>query len=305
MTPAEYYSGGVSRRVVGTLCIAMNDATPHEAAPGLLDNADPPVDNDQVVVAGRQRETHMGFIRSLATILFVLALPVAIVTTNVRLLLNAPFIYDYSFDRYDATQATGLSRSDLDDTGAALRDYFNNDEKTIYHTVTENGLPAPVFNARETRHMEDVKALVVWVNRVQLASVMFIVAYGMVFFVWSREGTLRQLAGQTLAGLLLGLIAIGVIGVAAVVSFDAAWEQFHVILFPSGFWLLNPRTDHLIQMFPEEFWRDATFIFGALCLLEAAVGAAVAGIYLLSSKGQRGAVTAGNIAVGASSSQAA
>ena len=42
-----------------------------------------------VAVAGRQRDTNMGFARSLATIVFILALPIAIVTSNVRILLNA------------------------------------------------------------------------------------------------------------------------------------------------------------------------------------------------------------------------
>ena len=79
-------------------------------------------------------------------------------------------MYDYAFDRYNAEDTTGLSRADLDATARALRRYFNNGEPTFYHTVTEDGLPAPVFNARETRHMEDVKRVVV-VRRTALQEV--------------------------------------------------------------------------------------------------------------------------------------
>jgi integral membrane protein (TIGR01906 family) len=269
-----------------------------------LDKSDPPADNDAVAVAGRQRETHMGFIRSLATIVFVVALPIAILTTNIRLLLNAPLIYGYSFDRYNAEESTGLSRDDLDACAAELRRYFNNSEPTYYCTVTENGLPAPIFTSRETQHMEDVKDLVVWVNRLQIASLMFVVAYGVVFFVWSREGNLGQLAGQCLASLLVGGLAIGALAAIAAVGFDAAFERFHEIAFSNDLWRLNPRTDHLIQMFPEEFWRDATFILGGLCLIEAALIAAVSGIYLLSSRGGRSRIH-GVIDVGTSSTQAA
>ena len=269
----------------------------------VLDKPDPRVDNNGVAVAGRQRETHMGFIRSLATIVFVIALPVAILTTNIRVLLNAPLVYDYAFDRYNAEETTGLSRADLDACGAELREYFNNSEPTYYCTVTENGLPTPIFSARETLHMEDVKDLVVWVNWLQMISVMFIVAYGVVFFVWSREGNLRQLAGQCLAGLLLGFIAVGAVGAVAAVGFDAAFEQFHEIAFSNDLWRLNPRTDHLIQMFPEEFWRDATFMLGAMCLIEAALIASVAGIYLISSKAERRHI-AGSIEVNASTQAA-
>ena len=288
-----------------SLCDNANAMTEADAIPAeFLDNPDPPVDNNPSPVAGRQRETQMGFVRSLATIVFLIALPVAIITTNVRLLLNAPLVYDYAFDRYHAEETTGLSRADLDRCGAELREYFNNGEPTYYCTVTENGLQAPIFSARETLHMEDVKSLVTWVNRVQLISVMYIVAYGVIFFVWSREGNLRQLAGQSLIALLAGLVFVGAVGVFAAIGFDAAWEQFHELLFANDLWRLNPRTDHLIQMFPEEFWRDATFMLGALCLIQAAIIGAFAGIYLLSSRGDRRELS-GSLSVGHSSSQAA
>src|SRR5690349_20181334 len=107
------------------------------AAP--LDNPIVADENATVVVAGRQRETHMGFIRSIATLAFIVALPIALVSTNIRLLANGPLTYRYAFDRYDAKSATGLSRADLDSTAGALRQYFNNDEDTFYHPVTDGG----------------------------------------------------------------------------------------------------------------------------------------------------------------------
>jgi len=245
----------------------------------------------------------MGFVRMLASILFILALPIALVTTNVRLLANAPLVYDYSFDRYDAEQRTGLARTELDGTASALRDYFNNGEPTFYHTVTEDGLPASVFNARETRHMEDVKGLFVLANRVQEIAVVYVLAYVVGFFIWARDGHVRQLAMQCLAGLGLGLLAVGGIGVVAAFGFEAAWGRFHTLVFTNDFWRLNPRTDHLIQMFPEPFWRDMTILLGAMSAAEALIIAAISGVYLMSTRGERRALAA--VTVAASSTQAA
>src|SRR5437763_10508814 len=132
-----------------------------------LDIPGAPAENAAVVAAGRRRETHMGFIRTFATIAFILALPVALVTTNIRLLANAPLTYQYAFDHYDGQAATGLSRADLDSTAGALRKYFNNDEDKFYHPVNDGGLVHYVLNARETHHMPDVKRLFVDVNRHQ------------------------------------------------------------------------------------------------------------------------------------------
>jgi integral membrane protein (TIGR01906 family) len=252
-----------------------------------LDNAAAPEDNAAVAVAGRQRGTYMGFARTLATIFFVIALPIALVTTNVRLLANAPMVYDYAFDRYDAEQTTGLSREDLDSCGAALREYFNNGEKTFYCQVTEDGLPTGIFNARETTHMEDVKSLFVRVNRAQEISVVFVLLYAVSFFIWARDGKVRQLAAQCLVGLGLGALVVGGIGIVAAFGFESAFERFHTIAFANDLWKLNPATDHLIQMFPEPFWRDMTILLGAMCAAEALAIGAVSAVYLIGSREER------------------
>jgi integral membrane protein (TIGR01906 family) len=251
-----------------------------------LDN-DPAGEENANAAAGRQRETHMGFARMLATLIFVIALPVALLSTNIRLLANAPLVYDYAFDRYNAEDSTGLSRADLDSTAGALRQYFNNDEKTFFHTVTEGGLPEPVFNARETRHMEDVKRLFVWVNRVQELSVILVLAYVISFFVWSRDGNVRELAQQSLVGLGIGAVGVGGIAIFAAFGFDSAFTRFHQVLFSNNFWQLDPSTDHLIQMFPEPFWRDVTIFLGATCAVEALLIAGVSAVYLMGSRSER------------------
>lgn len=253
----------------------------------LLDNADPQSENADVAAAGRQRGTHMGFTRTLATILFVIALPVALVTSNIRVVINSPLTYDYAFDRYDAEAATGLSRADLDSVAGGLRGYFNNDEDTFYQTVTEDGLEGPVFNARETRHLQDVKWLIGWVNRVQEVSIVFVLAYVVAFFIWARDGNVRQLAMHCLAGLGVGVAALVFVGIVGLIGFDAAWDRFHTIVFPNNFWLLNPRTDQLIQMFPEPFWRDMTILVGFMSAVEVLLIGAASTVYLLASRTER------------------
>ncbi len=229
----------------------------------------------------------MGFVRTFATIAFIIALPIALVTTNIRLLANAPLTYRYAFDRYDAEASTGLSRADLDSTAGALRAYFNDDESTFYHPVTEGGLQESVFNARETRHMQDVKHLFVMLNHAQEASVLYVLVYVVVFFIWARDGSVRQLATQTILGLVLGAVCLGAVGAFAAFGFDAAWSRFHELVFSNDFWQLNPDTDHLIQMFPEPFWRDMTVFLGAMCGVEALLLGGASLAFLMGSRSER------------------
>jgi integral membrane protein (TIGR01906 family) len=252
-----------------------------------LDKADPQAENADVAVAGRQREPIMGFARTLATIIFVIALPVALVTTNIRILTNAPLVYDYAFDRYDAEAATGLSRGDLDSVASGLRAYFNNGEDVFYQTVTEDGLEGPVFSARETSHLQDVKSLLTWVNRIQEVSIVFVLGYVVAFFIWAREGNVRQLALHCLIGLGLGVVALGSVGIIAALGFDAAWDRFHNIAFANDFWQLNTRTDHLIQMFPEPFWRDMTIFLGLMTAAQALLIGAASAVYLLGTRTEK------------------
>lgn len=246
----------------------------------------------------------MGFVRTLATIAFIIALPVAAISTNVRLLANAPLVYRYAFDRYNAEASTGLSRADLDKTAGALRAYFNNDEPTFYQTVTQDGLQTPVFNARETLHMQDVKRLFVITGTVQEVALVYVLLYVVAVFVWAREGSMRQLAAQSLAGVGLGAAFVGGIAIFASFGFEAAFTRFHLIMFTNNLWQLNPATDHLVQMFPDPFWRDMTVLLGLISAAEGLLIGGVSAVYLLSTRGAHRRLSA-SVALDQSQTQAA
>ena len=245
----------------------------------------------------------MGFARTLATVAFIIALPIALISTNVRILANAPLVYRYAFDRYDAESSTGLSRADLNSTAASLRDYFNNDEKSFYHTVTRGrAADVRVQCARDAAHAGREAAL----PRRQPgagAVVVYVLAYVVAMFVWWREGSLRQLAAQCLGGLALGALFVGGVAIFAAFGFQSAFDRFHGLLFSSGSWEFNPDTDHLVQMFPEPFWRDMTVLLGLMCAAEAAVIGVVSGVYLLGTRGERRQLPA-SVAIDRSQTQA-
>ena len=222
----------------------------------------------------------MRYLRSLALFLFVVALPVTLVTTNVRFAADEGRLYEYGFDKYDVEARTGLPREDISRAGQELRRYFNNDEETIHILVEEGGSEVSFFNDRETAHLRDVKHLFQITFRVQELGIAYIFAYVVGVFIWAREGSLRRLAIQVLAGSLVVFAVILALGAVALLGFDRAFEEFHLIAFNNDLWRLDPQTDHLIQMFPEDFWLDATMLVGLLTLAEAAVLALGSGLYL-------------------------
>ena len=79
--------------------------------------------------------------------------------------------------------------------------------------------------------------------------------------------------------LTLGLVVA--VGLFALMGFDSLFHKFHQLSFANDFWLLDPRTDYLLLMFPQGFWFDATMRLVGLVVAGAAVLAAACGGYLL------------------------
>jgi integral membrane protein (TIGR01906 family) len=226
----------------------------------------------------------LGVFRTAATLLFVLCIPVALVTTNIRFMANEPRVYRYAIDEFDAVQTTGIPRDDLIRAGAEIRAYFNNDQETLIIEVTEEGREASLFNARETVHMQDVKDRFQLANRAQEFSLMYVLTFIVVVVLWAREITPRELAVRVALGCLICLGVLGAIGVVGLSGFDQAWSDFHELIFSNDFWLLNPATDHLIQIFPPDFWESIVFFVGMMVVAEAAFLLLGAGLYLGASR---------------------
>jgi len=222
----------------------------------------------------------VGYVRRLATVLFLIGLPVVLVTTNVRFAANEGHIYEYGFDKYDAAGATGLDRDQVSRAGRELRRYFDNDQDSIRIIVSEGGREVSLFNERETAHLRDVKDLFRLTFRAQEIGIVFVFSYVVGVFVWAREGSLRRLAVETLAASLATVAIILALGGVALTGFEGAFERFHFIAFSNDLWRLDPRTDHLIQMFPEGFWFDVSLLVGVMTLLEAGVLALASGVYV-------------------------
>ena len=215
----------------------------------------------------------MRVFRYLAAFLFILSIPVALVTTNIRFVAGEPRVYRYAIDQFNAVQTTGFDRDQLLAAGAVIRDYFKNDDKTLVIPVQESdGQIVSLFNERETVHMEEVKDRFRLMNRVQELSILYAICYVAAVVLWSREVSTRGLALQVAAGCVIVLATIGVVGAIGMAGFDSAWEDFHQLTFAGNdFWRLNPATDHLIQMFPPQFWENIVFLIGLMVAAEAAL----------------------------------
>ena len=218
--------------------------------------------------------TYLKPLRPVAIALFIVLVPVFLITANVRLVINLPALYSYGYDRYEdeITRYMNIERDDYIDGGRQIRDYFNNDAEELDVRVVVGGILRSIYSEREVLHMSDVKDLVRGVYRLGELSALYLFAFavaGMFFEPWRRS--LHRTAWHMAMGgaVTLGLVVL--VGLGALAGFERLFLAFHEVSFSNDLWQLNPRTDYLIAMFPEGFFFDATILIAVLIIVQSTV----------------------------------
>lgn len=210
----------------------------------------------------------MKIIKTAAFIIFVLAIPILLFTSAVRIVVNDLRLYHYGFVKYNITEATGgIEMAELDRAARELVQYFSSDEERI-RIVLKSGVD--LYNQKEIQHLKDVKELIWFDYQLQVYSLDYAVGYITILLLLGGKKwwhTLRRLGQGMMYGGGLTLALMLAIGIAMLVAFDRVFIAFHMIGFSNLLWILDPRTDKLIQMFPEGFFFDASLTLAGVTLV--------------------------------------
>ena len=216
--------------------------------------------------------------------LFILCLPVLLLTASIGWVANSLWLYKDGFEKYDVSQPTGLAEVELEKAASGLISYFNSDEEYISLTVMKDGEPFELFNQQEVVHLKDVKGLIRLDYRLALGTLIYVLAYAAVSLSWQRRKYWRRLAWGMVGGSSITLALILALGIGTLLNFEQLFFQFHLISFTNELWLLDPTKDYLIMLFPRGFWYDA-FLFCTLTATGLAIIlGGVGGGYLRFSK---------------------
>lgn len=131
----------------------------------------------------------------------------------------------------------------------------------------------PVLNERERSHMGNVRG--VFMGFFAIAAVLAVAAVIVAARLRASGGpgrTWRAVRNGAL-GLIVGL---GLVGVVALVAFDALFQIFHQVFFAGGTYTFDPTTERLVQLFPFQFWQETAVAVGVVAAVVAAVVAVVA-----------------------------
>jgi len=224
------------------------------------------------------------FLAITAKWVFILCLPILLLTASIACTLNSAWLYKYGFDKYDVSSTTGLADSELEKVAVGLIGYFNSGEEYIDLTVIKNDKPFVLFNQREIIHLKDVKGLV-WLDYwVLLGTLIYALVYGGVSLFWHKRQYWRRLAWGVVSGSGITLALMLALGLGMLLGFDQLFLQFHLLSFANDLWQLDPTSDYLMMLVPESFQYDVALLWTLGTAVGAMVLGGVAGGYLLFTR---------------------
>ena len=144
--------------------------------------------------------------------------------------------------------ATGLSPDDVLRASETLLDYLRGARPDIELRAEVYGARQAVFNEKEKAHMKDVRALFDAGRALRLGlliSGISLCALGL---------ALNPRARMLLPACLFWLLLLLLTGLYFAADFERAFLRFHELLFQNQLWILNPETDLMIRLYPEEFF---------------------------------------------------
>lgn len=194
--------------------------------------------------------------------LVAVLIPIGLILTAVRLLLTPAFVnLEYRTPNFPA-DPYGFTQEDRLFWSLIALDYLMNDEGIDFLGDLQFEDGSPVYNARELKHMVDVK------NVVQAALIAWYISLIGIFLlgIWAFWGDMwnEYKRGLSLGGWLT-VILIALTLLVVLIGFSLFFVFFHQIFFEAGTWVFR-FSDTLIRLFPERFWRDTFLAVGIISL---------------------------------------
>ncbi len=152
----------------------------------------------------------------------------------------------------------GLDADEYGALSSALSSYFRG--------ASDTPQIGSAYHDYELLHLADVRRLIALALPVGLVCLLLSAALAFL----ARKALLNKaLPALGMAGGALALCCA-----AATLDFYRFFGAFHRLLFTNDLWLLDPRTDLLIQLMPEPFFRECALALALLCAAVCAVCAA-------------------------------
>lgn len=195
------------------------------------------------------------------SLIITLAVPIVLILTNIFIFMNPTWLA-YQYGKPDFPPSVRFAPEDRYRLASESIEYVRGNRTLAQFKALD------VYDAREIKHMVDVRELV---DQVKIVLPILALALIVSLAVLARAKANRALAARGLLnGAILTVALFVALGLFALVGFQTFFTLFHKIFFEGETWLFN-YTDSLIQFYPLPFWFDTSIALIALTVGEAII----------------------------------
>ena len=220
----------------------------------------------------------------------VLIIPLMLISSVTKVEMQYLSFYQYQYEKNGISEITGFSNEELMLITRHLVQFFNSKVDSAQLMVEKKGKPLYLFHDYEIEHLNDVKTLFHSLFQVLIITLSYFTAY-LIFTMVSRNKNRWYYFWKGLRnGNILTLVLLIALGVVVFLGFNNIFIKFHYLVFgdpASSPWILDPRTDYLIMMYPLNFWQDAVVMGIAVISIVALLLALMSSLLLPSYRRRR------------------
>lgn len=188
----------------------------------------------------------------------------ALLITSFEIAMYSDFsVYQEEYEKYDVLSDLDMTMDDVMYVTHEMMDYLRGNGDTLSVITTVEGREQDFFNEQDRFHMAEVRDLFIGGLNIRLGACAAAVLC-IVFLLISRADIKKIIPRSYWIALGITGIAVALIGIAAVVDFNAVFVQFHHIFFDNDLWIFDPAEDYMIRMLPEGLFYDMVMRIGAI-----------------------------------------
>lgn len=195
----------------------------------------------------------------------------ALLITSFEIAMYADFdVYRQEYEKYDVLSELDMTMDDVMYVTHEMMDYLRGEGDTLSVVTTVEGQEQDFFNEQDRFHMGEVRELFIGGLNIRFGACVAAVLC-VLFLVITRADIKKVVPRSYWIALGVTGAAVILIGIAAVVDFNAVFVQFHHIFFDNDLWIFDPAEDYMIRMLPEGLFYDMVMRIGAIFVVSLVV----------------------------------
>lgn len=183
-----------------------------------------------------------------------LLISIVLLLTSVEVVTFDLNHYIREYEKHEIVAVTEIDMEDLKYITDELLSYLRDDRDDLVIEGTVRGETREIFGQREKQHMVDVKKLFIEGRRIR--NVGFIIVVSILLWISKNKEGRRKLAKTFLYTVIVNISLIIILFLLMYFDFNRYFNYFHYIFFNNDLWLLDPNTDIMIQMLPQDFFYN-------------------------------------------------